>query len=102
MSKTRASSSTQPSAVCWECGRKYGCGVRDGAYSAHKGKCGVCHQEKLVTDPRDFGYLNRDWKKHVKATPTEHVSILGLVDVESLSYSPGIKALMDGRLKDKA
>jgi len=66
MPRTRASSPTQPSAVCWECGTKYGCKVRDGVSSYHIDKCGVCGVTKEVTEPRDFGYLNRDYLKHAR------------------------------------
>ena len=66
MSKTRASSSSQPRAVCYECGTQYGCNVKEGAASYWMDKCGVCRETKLVTDPRDFGYMNRDWIKHVR------------------------------------
>jgi len=43
---------------------KYGCRALPGVSTYHIGKCGVCKQTKEVTEPRDFGYMNRDWKKH--------------------------------------
>ena len=66
MSKTRASSASQPRAVCFDCGKKYGCDVKEGASSYWTDKCGVCHKTTLVTDPRDFGYLNRDYLNHAR------------------------------------
>ena len=67
MSKTRASSSSQPSAVCLDCGKKYGCNPnKPGVSSYWVAKCDVCGKQTSVTEARDFGYLNRDWKKHVR------------------------------------
>jgi len=45
-----------PAWVCGECGTKYGrhpCGIA----TFHKGICGICGEEKSVTQPRDFGGL---------------------------------------------
>jgi len=64
MKRTRASAPKQPSTVCFECGTLYACEKREGASSYHQGRCDVCHEVKQVTDPRDFGYLNRDWVDH--------------------------------------
>lgn len=29
----------------------------------HFGTCGICWEERAVTDPREFGYLREDWKE---------------------------------------
>ena len=60
----RVTASEQPKQVCWDCGVRYGTAFRDGVSSYWRGRCGVCHQDKSVTEPRDFGYLNRDWKHY--------------------------------------
>jgi len=53
---------SQPAWVCSDCGNKYGyheCGIA----TWHEDTCGVCGQKKIVTEPRDFGYLKEGWKK---------------------------------------
>lgn len=48
----------QPDWVCHDCGVKYGNKQYENHISTwHNGTCGVCNQEKPVTEPRDFGYL---------------------------------------------
>lgn len=50
-------SSAEPDWVCSDCGNKYGnrkCGIA----TFHIGTCGVCGEEKEVTEPRDYGYLS--------------------------------------------
>ena len=64
MATIRATATVQPKEVCWDCGKKYGCRMRDGVSSYHIGRCDVCGKAKTVTEPRDFGYLNKDWLKH--------------------------------------
>lgn len=56
-------SATQPEWVCGDCGEAYGnreCGLA----TWHDDKCGVCGEYKIVTEPRDFGYLKPEWKRH--------------------------------------
>jgi len=64
MAIIRATAAKQPGEVCHDCGTKYGCNIRPGVSTYHVGRCGVCGQNKVVTEPRDYGYLNRDWTKH--------------------------------------
>ncbi|MDE2103365.1 MAG: hypothetical protein KGL39_39355 [Patescibacteria group bacterium] len=57
-------SSGYPAWGCLDCGKKYG--RRDaGICTIHKGKCGICGEEKMVTEPRDFGHLKygSGWEK---------------------------------------
>ena len=61
----------QPDWVCDDCGQRWGRWYEDGEYfgpqphyaTYHTGKCGVCRQEKSVTEPRDYGFLRRNWDK---------------------------------------
>ena len=49
--------------VCFPCGNAYGRGAPEGhTCTAHRGTCGICGQERLVTEPRDFGHLKPGWK----------------------------------------
>jgi hypothetical protein len=53
---------TQPEWVCADCGEKYG--RRPGATGTstwHMDECGVCKRQAHCTQPRDFGYLRREW-----------------------------------------
>lgn len=46
--------------VCIDCGNKYGrhkCGIS----TWHEDTCGICGKRTSVTQPRDFGYLKKDW-----------------------------------------
>lgn len=44
---------------CRECAIKYGGKYPPGHISSwHQGTCGVCGEEKSVTEPRDYGYPN--------------------------------------------
>ena len=65
--RKRATAAEQPKQVCHACGVLYGTEFRDGYYIYWTDKCGVCGKTTSVTEPRDFGYLNNDWKKHVRA-----------------------------------
>jgi len=62
----RATAARQPNEVCNGCGIRYGTEFRDGYHTYWKGQCGVCHTKGDVTDPRNFGYMNNDWKKHAR------------------------------------
>jgi len=44
--------------VCHDCGKQYG-DYSVGCSSTWQGKCGVCGQEKSVTETRDYGYLRK-------------------------------------------
>ena len=44
--------------VCKDCGTKYGT-YSVGCSSTWQGTCGVCGEDKPVTEVRDWGYLNR-------------------------------------------
>lgn len=50
-----------PQWVCFECGHKYG-NRKGGLCTVHYGICGICGNEKTVTEPRDFGHLKPDWR----------------------------------------
>lgn len=54
---------TQPVWVCWECGDKHRAGDWFEHSTWHTGECGVCHQEKPVTEARDCHYLKPSWIK---------------------------------------
>lgn len=60
------SSLIQPNWVCFSCGNKYRAKppIQDHVSTIHMGKCEVCHEEKPVTEPRDFGYLVHAWRDH--------------------------------------
>ena len=44
--------------VCSECGDKYG-EYSVGCSSVWNGTCGVCGEDKPITEVRDWGYLRR-------------------------------------------
>lgn len=61
----------QPDWVCDSCGHKYGIYFQPDIFddnrkksvsTYHKGECGVCHEMRVVTEPRDFGYLCKEWE----------------------------------------
>lgn len=54
----------QPGWVCEECGNRYKAGKWKQYSTWHYGKCDVCQQPKSVTEPRDCGYLKKEWAKH--------------------------------------
>ncbi len=57
-----------PAWVCQECGLKYGRQTsKDHVCTWHPDICGVCGQEKIVTEPRDFGHLKDNWRFHEQA-----------------------------------
>ena len=51
-----------PAWVCSSCGAKYG-RRRCGTACWHVGTCGICGIEASVTEPRDFGHLQTDWRE---------------------------------------
>lgn len=53
--------------ICSDCGRKYG-NKPVGIATWHEGLCDICGKKTGVTQPRDFGYLNKD------KLPVEHIS----------------------------
>jgi len=65
----------QPNWVCHDCGQLWGRWYEDGEYfgpqphyaTYHTSKCNVCHQEKSVTEARDYGFLRRGWDKKLSA-----------------------------------
>jgi hypothetical protein len=46
-----------PAWVCHACGAKYGTRIPVIA-TWHNGACGICYEERPVTEPRDYGYLS--------------------------------------------
>jgi len=58
----------QTGTTCMECGQKYGV-YSVGCSSVWNGKCGVCGEDKRVTESRDFGYFRtgiRDLKSQIE------------------------------------
>ena len=55
----------QPAWVCPDCVMIYA-KRHISSYGAtwHAGICDVCWEKTYVTEPRDFGYLRPEWKKH--------------------------------------
>tara|TARA_R110000868_G_scaffold94550_2_gene260834 strand:+ start:244 stop:852 length:609 start_codon:yes stop_codon:yes gene_type:complete len=51
--------------ICSDCGSKYG-EYSVGCSSVWEGKCDVCDEVKLVTETRDYGYLNKGIKVLLK------------------------------------
>ena len=53
----------QPAWVCLDCGNKLGARPKSAnsnhVSTWHNETCGVCLQYRSVTEPRDFGYLNK-------------------------------------------
>lgn len=52
-----------PEAICSDCGKKYGRKIPDLA-TFYPATCGVCKQEKICTEPRDYGHLKNGWQNH--------------------------------------
>ena len=50
-----------PAWVCLDCGTKHG-RIKVGIATWHVDECGVCRNQTLVTEPRDFGHLKDSWK----------------------------------------
>jgi len=57
---------TQPAWVCRECGNNHKAGEWFEFSTWHVGRCGVCNEEKPVTEARDCGYLKSSWIKESK------------------------------------
>lgn len=53
--------------VCVDCGERYGRRAV-GMATFHIDECGVCGQQKAVTQPRDYGYLKTGWQTHLHWT----------------------------------
>ena len=47
--------------VCAPCGKKYGNRIPIMA-TWHNGTCGICYEERPVTEPRDYGHLTSGWR----------------------------------------
>jgi ribosomal protein S14 len=62
MSKT-----IEPAWVCQECAEERGARVPLGHQPTyHEDECGLCGQEKMVTEPRDFGVTRKLLKKEIE------------------------------------
>jgi len=59
----------EPDWVCFGCAKERGARVPDGhRYTVHTDTCGICNQQREVTEPRDFGgtrHLLRIEKKKI-------------------------------------
>lgn len=64
MPKKKKPSREQPVWVCYGCGDTHRAGKWYAYSTWHGGMCGVCHQPKPVTEPRDCGYLLPSWMTH--------------------------------------
>lgn len=53
-----------PAWVCYHCGLMYGARGFAPVSTWHMGICGVCNEEKAVTEPRDCGQLKDGWQDH--------------------------------------
>lgn len=51
-----------PRWICASCGDKYG-NRPAGISTWHPDTCGICGASASVTEPRDYGYLKKDWRK---------------------------------------
>lgn len=52
-----------PDWICNDCGRAHGKRPEGNPYGAtyHMGKCGICGEDREVTEPRDWGHLREGW-----------------------------------------
>ena len=71
---TRTKDPKYPAWVCHTCGESYGTWYKRGTYvgpphhcaTMHKGTCGLCGAVNVtVTEPRDYGHLNTDWRRAI-------------------------------------
>lgn len=53
-----------PARVCFACGEKWGRNKKfhDHGCTVHFDTCGICGDERPVTEPRDFGHLKPGWE----------------------------------------
>lgn len=66
----------QPEWVCSSCGERYGLWWQGGNYTGpsrhdatfHVDECRVCKKNVPCTEPRDFGYLVKEWTHHDTAS----------------------------------
>ena len=54
-----------PDWICAGCGKRLGRGELNKYASWCLDQCGVCKEQKLVTEPRDFGHLKPNWREIV-------------------------------------
>ena len=54
-----------PDWICGPCGDKIGRGAPNKYATWPPDTCGVCKEETLVTEPRDFGHLKPNWREIV-------------------------------------
>lgn len=61
-----------PAWICSDCGKKYGRNVTSMS-TIHEGDiCGWCGEEKLTTEPRDYGYPDLPAQAHPAAKTKKH------------------------------
>ena len=53
-----------PEWICSECGAKWGMRPA-GRCTIHQDTCGMCGEERMVTEPRDYGHLKEGWEAGV-------------------------------------
>lgn len=54
-----------PDWICADCGEKLGRSAATRYAAWHDGRCGMCNQTTMVTEPRDFGHLKPNWREIV-------------------------------------
>ena len=54
-----------PDWLCAACGKRLGRAESNKYASWHLDRCGVCKEQTLVTEPRDFGHLKPNWREIV-------------------------------------
>lgn len=67
MARSPSSVEDYPDWICKNCGELYGKRPTGNPYGAtwHIDTCGICHKSDVeCTEPRDFGHLKPQWKKH--------------------------------------
>lgn len=66
MTVKKAKKPEYPECVCFDCGELYGRRLA-GICTVNMGTCGVCGENKAVTEPRDYGHLKDGWENHKRS-----------------------------------
>ena len=51
-----------PTWICFPCGERFGRRPA-GVCTVHNDECGICGEMVPVTEPRDFGHLQNNWRE---------------------------------------
>lgn len=76
-----------PRQICFDCGKRYGRRLPELA-TWNNGECDVCGFKSPVTEPRDFGHLNKGWERHAKR-PSPISDVTGLYKDDPIDVSEG-------------